>query len=157
MLADRFRDLFKPIRTSAFGTLLGVSAGSHSHFQTGVPDAATRGFVFRNDPNVSSFVDTVEAGRVPIATGIAIDDEELLATSFATGLRNGRVESALIRSIRRTRPELSMYYEQLEGRLREAGVLESYTDDDGQDGVRLTELGHLFEDETLSLFQSVSA
>jgi coproporphyrinogen III oxidase-like Fe-S oxidoreductase len=152
--AHRYRDTFKPIRTSTSGTLLGVGAGSYSHVQASPADPAARAYVFRNDPSVSGYVDAIEAGEMAIATGRVIDDEELFATSFATGLRNGRVEDELLRSIRMARPDLSSHYERLETRLRDVGILESYTDDSGRAGLRITELGRLFEDEALSLFFS---
>ena len=150
----QYRDPFKPIRTSPSGTLLGVGAASYSHVQSHAASQDCRGYVFRNESNLSGYVDFVEAGDIPIATGRVIDDEELLATSFATGLRSGRVEDDILRSIRRTRPDLSLHYERLETRLRDIGILEPYTDCAGNAGLRISELGRLFEDEALALFFS---
>ena len=54
--------------------------------------------------------------------------------------------------MRRRKPELSLHYERLVEMLGNIGILESYRDGGGQAGLRLTELGKLFEDETLALF-----
>jgi oxygen-independent coproporphyrinogen-3 oxidase len=110
--------------------------------------------VFRNEPNIRAYVDAVLTGNIPITTGRIIDQEELLATSYATGLRNGRIEDEDLRSIRIESPQLSRHYDSLVNKLSDAGALEAYLDDDGKAGLRLSELGKLFEDETLALFFS---
>lgn len=97
--------------------------------------------------------DCVLSGNIPIASGRMIDEEELLAT-YATGLRNGRSENHDIRSIRLNKPELSMHYETLAAKLRDIGILAPYMDDNGRTGLRISELGKLFEDEVLALFFS---
>ena len=38
--------------------------------------------------------------------------------------------------------------------MSDIGILETYANGGGEDGLRLTELGRLFEDETLALFFS---
>ncbi|HWS56637.1 MAG TPA: radical SAM protein [Pyrinomonadaceae bacterium] len=153
-LGHRYIDPFKKIRTSASSNLLGVGAASYSHTGTKATREDCRGYVFRNESNIRSYVDCVLAGDIPIASGRVIDEEELLATSYATGLRNGRIEDEDLRSIRRKNPGLSSHYEGLVRQLRDIGILEPYADDDGNTGLRLSELGKLFEDETLALFFS---
>lgn len=150
----RYIDPFKPIRTSASSTLLGVGAASYSHVDTTAMNEDCRGYVFRNETNIRSYVDRVVTGGIPTATGRIIDEEEVLATSYATGLRSGRIEDEDLRSIRRKHCELSSHYEELEARLREIGILEPYMDGNGTAGMRMSELGRLFEDEALALFFS---
>lgn len=150
----QYTDPFKKIRTSAASNLLGVGAASYSHVTTKPMTNDCRGYLFRNESDIRSYVDSVLAGNIPITAGRVIDDEELLATSFATGLRNGRIEDEGLRSIRRTKPELSLHYERLVEKLRGIGIVEPYTDDNGETGLRISELGKLFEDEVLALFFS---
>ena len=150
----QYVDPFKKIRTSAFSNLLGVGAASYSHIAGNADQMRGRGYMFRNESNIQSYVDCVLAGNVPIATGRMIDEEELLATSYATGLRNGRIEDEDLRSIERNKPELSLHYRALVRQLRDLGILESYVDCYGATGLRISELGRLFEDETLALFFS---
>jgi oxygen-independent coproporphyrinogen III oxidase len=150
----QYIDPFKKIRTSASKDLLGVGAASYSHVGTKAMNGDSHGYMFRNQSTVRSYLECVLSGKVPIATGRLIDEEELLAASYATGLRNGRIEDDKLSSIRRKKPQLSKYYQDLEDKLREIGVLETYMDDCGKPGVRITELGKLFEDEVLALFFS---
>lgn len=151
---SQYVDPFKKIRTSASSNLLGVGAASYSHISAKAKQDGCRGYIFRNEPNIRSYVDCVLTGGIPIATGRMIDEEELLATSYATGLRNGRIEDEDLRSIRRKNPELSSHYETLVRHLSDLGILEPYTDGNGSTGLRISELGRLFEDETLALFFS---
>jgi oxygen-independent coproporphyrinogen-3 oxidase len=151
---QQYIDPFKKIRTSASSNLLGVGAASYSHTGTRAVKAGCRGYVFRNESNIRSYVDCVSAGNVPMSTGRIIDEEELLATSYATGLRNGRIEDQDLRSIRIKYPELSLHYETLVKKLSDVGILETYMDDNGKPGLQLSQLGKLFEDETLALFFS---
>lgn len=150
----QYIDPFKKVRTSASSNLLGVGAGSYSHVRTKVTNQECLGYMFRNKSNVRSYVDCVLSGNIPIATGRIIDEDELLATSYATGLRNGRIESDDLRSIRRRKPDLSMHYQKLETRLRDIGILEQYLADNDKTALRISELGKLFEDEVLALFFS---
>lgn len=154
MLEQQYIDPFKKIRTSASSNLLGVGAASYSHIGTKAATEDCRGYVFRNEPNIRSYVDGVLTGNIPITAGRVINEEELLATSYATGLRNGRIEDPDLRSIQRKKTELSSYYENLVKQLGEIGILEPYTNDHGETGLRISELGRLFEDETLALFFS---
>lgn len=151
---NQYVDPFKKIRTSASSHLLGVGAASYSHASARPAQRYARGYVFRNEPNIRAYVDGVLAGSIPIVTGRAIDQEELLAASYATGLRNGRIEDEELRSMRTGSPQLSRHYDSLVRKLSVLGALESYLDDDGKAGLRLSELGRLFEDETLALFFS---
>jgi coproporphyrinogen III oxidase-like Fe-S oxidoreductase len=150
----QYVDPFKRIRTSASSNLLGVGAASYSHISARAKQDGCRGYMFRNEPDIRSYVDCVLTGEIPITTGRAIDEEELLATSYATGLRNGRIEDEDLRSIRRKKPELSSHYETLVKHLDDLGILKPYTDGNGTTGLRISELGRLFEDETLALFFS---
>lgn len=150
----RFADPFKKIRTSASRDLLGVGAASYSHIGTEAGAEKGRGYVFRNESSIRSYVECVLSGNIPIATGRLIDEEELLATSYATGLRNGRIEDSGLRAIQGRRPELSAHYEKLVAALRDIGIVEPYSDDNDRTGLRLSKLGRLFEDETLALFFS---
>jgi oxygen-independent coproporphyrinogen III oxidase len=152
--ARRFADPFKRIRTSTSSPLLGVGASSYSHVGNRVVKGGRRGYVWRNVAEINAYVDAVSTGNVPISTGRVIDQEELLATSYATGLRQGRIEDEDLHSIRIECPELSRHYDSLVHKLIIAGTLEAYCDDDGKAGLRLSELGRLFEDETLALFFS---
>jgi len=152
----RYIDPFKRIRTSASSHLLGVGAASYSHVGTQAPTGHCRGYVFRNEPDIRAYGDAVLAGDLPITTGRVIDQEELLATSYATGLRNGRIEDAPLRAARIASPRLSQHYDALVEKVRAAGALEAFRDDAGQAGLRLSELGRLFEDEVLALFFSPS-
>jgi coproporphyrinogen III oxidase-like Fe-S oxidoreductase len=150
----QYIDPFKRIRTSASSDLLGVGASSYSHIGTKARNEDCRGYAFRNESNIRSYADCVLAGGVPIATGSIIDEGELLATSYATGLRYGRIENDDLRSIRKTKHELSRHYQELENKLRAIGILESYMDDNGRSVLRISALGRLFEDEVLALFFS---
>lgn len=149
-----YTDLFKKVRTSSSRDLLGVGAASYSHICAEPAADDCRGYVFRNDTRIRAYADRVLSGDVPIVTGRVIDDEELLAMSYATGLRNGRIENAALRAIGARKPQLSAHYRSLAGGLNDLGVIEPYTNGEGEDGLRLTELGRLFEDETLALFFS---
>lgn len=151
---QRYVDPFKAIRTSASDSLLGVGAASYSH--VGVKDAADgrHGYMFRNITNIPAYANCVLSGDSPIATGRIMNGEEVFAASFATGLRSGRIESDDLRAIRSRHPGLSSHYDDIEIRLRDVGILESYAAGCGQTGTRMSELGRLFEDETLSLFFS---
>jgi oxygen-independent coproporphyrinogen-3 oxidase len=150
----QYIDPFKKIRTSAASNLLGVGAASYSHIAAKAGNENCRGYVFRNEADINAYVECVLRGNIPIATGRIMDDEEMLATSYATGLRNGRIEDEELGSMRRRMPELSLHYERLVEMLGNIGILESYRGGGGQAGLRLTELGKLFEDETLALFFS---
>ncbi|GLR46216.1 hypothetical protein GCM10007880_67340 [Mesorhizobium amorphae] len=153
--AHRFIDPFKKIRTSASSHLLGVGAAAYSHVGAGgSPAWRRRGYVLRNEPNIRAYVDTVLTGNIPITTGRVIDQEESLATSYATGLRHGRIEDEDLRSIRTESPQLSRHYDALVNELSNAGALQAYFDEEGKAGLRLSKLGRLFEDETLALFFS---
>ncbi|TGN74452.1 radical SAM protein [Bradyrhizobium yuanmingense] len=152
--AREFTDPFKKIRTSASSDLLGVGAGAYSHVGVEVRKTGDRGYVFRNDPSIPTYVDAVLTGSVPIATGRCVDEEEVLAGSYSTGLRIGRIEDESLRSIRAAHPQVSRYYDALVNELNNAGALESYLEASGQPGLRLSSLGQLFEDEVLSLFFS---
>ena len=113
-----------------------------------------RGYMFRNESTIRSYVDCVSSGNIPITTGRIIDDEELLAASYATGLRNGRIENNHLRKLRSENHELSEHYQTLENMLRGIGILETYIDDNGTIGLGISTLGKLFEDEVLALFFS---
>jgi oxygen-independent coproporphyrinogen-3 oxidase len=149
-----FTDPFKKVRTSSSRDLLGVGAASYSHIGADRAADDCHGYVFRNETRISAYAERVLDGEVPIATGRVIDAEELLATSYATGLRTGRVENAVLRAIGASKPQLSAHYRALAGTLSELGILEPYATGELADGLRLTELGRLFEDETLALFFS---
>lgn len=150
----QFSDPFKRIRTSPSRNLLGIGAASYSHLGTDATSESGHGYVFRNEANISSYVDRVLSGNIPIATGRVIDEKELLAMSYATGLRIGRVEDQHLRSIRTAMPELSAHYEKLERAFFDLQVLEPYIDENRSPGIRLSILGRLFEDESLALFFS---
>jgi hypothetical protein len=47
-----------------------------------------------------------------------------------------------------------LHYQKLETKLRDIGILEPYEDNLGKTGLRISELGKLFEDEVLALFFS---
>lgn len=149
----RYTDPFKAVRTSVSSTLLGAGAASYSHFDTGSPNGESLGYVFRNQSQIPAYIDSVLSGGIPIATGRVIDEQEVLASSYATGLRGGRFEDDHLRSIRERHNDLSTHYEALATQLIDLGVLEPYRDG-GEPGLRMTELGRLFEDEVLALFFS---
>jgi oxygen-independent coproporphyrinogen III oxidase len=153
---QQYIDPFKKIRTSAASNLLGVGAASYSHVETKreIKGEGLRGYIFRNESNIRSYVGSVLGGNIPITTGRIIDEEELLATSYATGLRNGRIEDEDLQSIKKRKPVLSTHYEKLVDQLSTIGILESYPLSNGKEGLQISELGTLFEDETLSLFYS---
>lgn len=152
--ASHYADPFKKVRTSASRDLLGIGVSSYSHVGTMPAAERRRGYVFRNDTSIRTYVERMSSGIAPIVTGRVIDDEELLAMSYATGLRGGRVEDAALRAIATHSPRLSTQYRSQADQLVACGVLEPYMDGEGHDGLRLTELGRLFEDETLALFFS---
>lgn len=152
--ASHYTDPFKKVRTSPSRDLLGIGVSSYSHVGT-LPAAGGRGgYVFRNDTGIRTYVERMASGGAPIVAGRIIDDAELLAASYATGLRGRRIEDAALRAIAARTPRLSAQYRAQADRLVACGVLEPCTDGDGCDGLRLTELGRLFEDETLALFFS---
>lgn len=150
----RFTDVFKKVRASPSRELLGLGPASYSHISAGPASDDCRGYVFRNETSIRAYVGRLLTGDVPIATGRVIDDEELLASSYATGLRNGRIETDALRAISAKKPQLAAHYRELVGILSDAGILAPYSHGDGPEGLRLTELGRLFEDETLALFFS---
>lgn len=152
--AQRFADPFKKIRTSASRDLLGIGVASYSHVGAPAGQEGWHGYEFRNDTGIRSYTERVVGGASPIASGRAIDDEELLAMSYATGLRSGRIETPVLRAIGAARPQVAAHYHALAARAAALGVLEAYAADDGAAGLRLTRLGRLFEDETLALFFS---
>jgi coproporphyrinogen III oxidase-like Fe-S oxidoreductase len=153
VLERHYTDLFKKVRTSPSHDLIGVGAASYSHIGAGHAEGC-HGYVFRNDASLHSYADRVLSGEVPILTGREIDDEELLAMSYATGLRGGRVESARLQAIAANKLRLSSHFQALAGMLTDIGILETSANSDGVGTLRLTELGRLFEDETLALFFS---
>lgn len=152
--ARQYTDPFKKIRTSVSSNLLGVGAGAYSH--VGARGVRENGFglVFRNESNIRTYVDAALQGVAPVRTGRTVDEDEILATSYATGLRTGRVEDDYLRTLRAAHPRLSTYYDALVEKLKANGALEAYVCGDGAAGLRLSRLGRLFEDETLSLFFS---
>ena len=152
--ASQYVDPFKKVRTSASSHLLGVGAASYSHAGARPSDPSHRGYIFRNETDVRRYVDAVGDGAPPVTTGRTIDAEELLAMSYATGLRTGRIEDRDLRLARSEYPELSRHYDDLVHELVGLGVLEEYVADGGLPALGLTELGRLFEDETLALFFS---
>jgi coproporphyrinogen III oxidase-like Fe-S oxidoreductase len=152
--AHRYIDPFKKIRTSISSHLLGVGPASYSHAGANAPSRRFYGYVVRNEPAIRAYIETVSAGKAPIATGRIIDQEEFLAASYATGLRNGRIENDDLRLLRFELPELSRHYDSLANELIDLGALETYQCEDGKAGLRLSKLGRLFEDETLALFFS---
>ena len=125
-----------------------------SHAAARRPGPSRRGYVLRNEADVRRYVAAVQGGGSPIATGRIIDADELLATSYATGLRNGRVEDPELQRARQESPSLSHHYDDLVEQMVDMGVLESSFSEGGHPALGLTELGRLFEDETLVLFFS---
>lgn len=152
--ARPYIDPFKKIRTSMAKSLLGVGTASYSHAGSASPDGRARGFVLRNIADIRGYIDTVSAGDSPLATGAVMDPQEMLAASYATGLRNSRVENDDLRRLRFECADLARQFDGLASQLVGLGVLEAYSSDDGEAGLRLSDLGRLFEDETLSLFFS---
>jgi coproporphyrinogen III oxidase-like Fe-S oxidoreductase len=146
----RYTDPFKKIRTTASNDLLGVGAAAYSHIGAKAATENCRGYVFRNESDIRSYENCVLGTNIPIATGRKMDDEELLAASYATGLRNGRIEDKTLLEIRKNNPCLSSHYDELVKQLIDVGVLER----NPKIGLRLSELGRLFEDEALTLFFS---
>jgi oxygen-independent coproporphyrinogen-3 oxidase len=152
--AQRYVDPFKKIRTSASSNLLGVGAASYSHIDRSHTIGGRHGYIFRNDPDIGAYVERVSSGHLPVASGRIIDDAELLATSYATGLRHGRFEDEALRLLGRREPELAAHYGQLVRNLQDVGVLELRVPEDGTERLHLSELGKLYEDEALALFYS---
>lgn len=152
----RHVDPFKTIRTTASSNLIGLGSSAYSHVggQSGGGSTDRFGYLFRNDADIRSYIDRVAVGMLPIATGRCIDDAELLATSYATGLRHGRIEDAELAAIRHREPILTAEYDRRAWSLVEVGILDSRRDDRDRPVLRLTDLGRLFEDETLALFFS---
>lgn len=153
---SQYADPFKTIRTSASRDLLGVGVSSYSHIGTVPAPDGRHGYVFRNDASLRTYIDRISTGGAPIVTGRVVDDEELLAMSYVTGLRRGRVEDSALGAIAARCTRLSAQYQAQAERLAALGILEAYADGTGFKGLRLTNLGRLFEDETLSLFFSPS-
>ncbi|MBB4100422.1 radical SAM protein [Sphingomonas kyeonggiensis] len=147
-------DRFKGIRTSLSVNMLGVGASSYSHVAARPGAANMFGYAFRNDPDVRGYVERVEAGELPIASGRRIDGEELLAMSYATGLRQGRIEDEALVGARLRHPEIAARYQVMADELADLGLIERRVQGDGREGLRLSELGRLFEDETLAHFFS---
>lgn len=153
-------DPFKTIRTSPSRNLLGLGTSSYSHVGaagTAMPIAGSAdrfGYLFRNDPGIRGYIDRVSAGSIPIATARTIDVSELLATSYATGLRDGRIETPALAASRHRAPTLAAHYDALVRSLRGLGILDADRDRQGYPRLHLSELGRLFEDETLARFFS---
>lgn len=150
----RFVDPFKAIRTSSSRNLLGLGAGAYSHIAGNPGVDNDWGWVFRNQAGIPEYVGQVLAGQSPIAFVRPINDAELMAASYATGLRRGRIETPEVSAIRGRLPQLADYYDALVARLVKLGVVERWSNEDGVGGLKLSELGRLFEDETLALFFS---
>ena len=146
---NRFADSFKKTRTSVTSDLLGIGASAYSHLSSGYP----HGWFFRNTPDITQYIEWVEKGTIPIATGRLITPEEIVAASYVVGLRTARIKNANVEYVRECSPELNRHYHELEDKLICLGVLEHVTHGDGSD-LRLTTLGRLFEDEVLALFYS---
>jgi oxygen-independent coproporphyrinogen-3 oxidase len=153
-LSSHYIDPFKQVRTSSSCDLLGIGAAAYSHVGTHSLTPNQWGYAYRNDSNISKYIQTVLSGGSPIVSGRVIDNEELLAMSYVTGLRKGRIETAKLMAIKRANANLSADYEQLTERLLHLGVLERFNVSADVRGLRLTELGRLFEDEVLSMFFS---
>lgn len=151
---QNFADPFKPIRTSASSNLIGIGAASYSHICGEATTDGSRGYIFRNETDIRAYVSKVSAGEEPIATGRCIDEDEFFAQSYATGLRSGRVETDDIRDIAARRPTLTAHYDAIVRSLERVHVLEGFRSPQGQSALRFSQLGRLFEDETLSLFFS---
>jgi oxygen-independent coproporphyrinogen III oxidase len=134
---EQFIDPFKKSRTSVSNDLLGIGASSYSH---------TSDWFFRNVFGKQEYVKMVESGKYPITTAWEITPEEQLAASYVVGLRTERIEGL-------TSEKEENHYQQLEHRLRALGLTEEFSIANAK-GVRLTQLGQLFEDEVLSLFYS---
>lgn len=154
--ARRHIDPFKKIRTTASSTLIGIGSSAYSHVggRSGPGSTNGFGFLFRNDADIRSYVAHVSKGVMPITAGRRIDDAEALATSYATGLRHGRIETTALAAIRNREPAITAAYDELAGALRDLGILAYAFDDHGREVLRLSDLGQLFEDETLALFFS---
>ncbi|HEX4693581.1 coproporphyrinogen-III oxidase family protein [Sphingomonas sp.] len=151
---DRHVDPFKAVRTSLASNLLGMGASAYSHVESRDRAGGTFGHAWRNEANIDAYVDRVAAGGAPIATGRRIDAEEVIAMSYATGLRRGRVENDTLALAASIRPGLATDYDRRMRRLLDLGVLERYVRADQRAGVRLSDLGRLFEDEILASFFS---
>ncbi len=112
--------------------------------------------MFRNETSIGAYTDAAMAGRCAVTAGRALDGEETLAASYATALRTGRVEDTALAKVRIAHPRLVRQYDALVRQYRDLGVLETYRDPNDRTGLRLSQLGRLFEDETLARFFSPS-
>ncbi|MFC3579904.1 hypothetical protein [Sphingomonas hylomeconis] len=148
----RHVDGFKRVRTSLATNLLGIGTSAYSHVTARTPGDAIFGRIFRNDASIQGYEARIAAGALPIATGRAIDAEELLAMSYATGLRQGRVATAALAAAGRRCPALAADYARRAQDLLDLGVLERGAGAGG--ALHLSDLGRLFEDEVLALFFS---
>lgn len=153
--AQQHADPFKKVRTSLSRDLLGVGVASYSHVGAAAGLDDCRGVQFRNDTAMDGYARRLHGAALPIASGRVIDDEELLAMSYATGLRSGRVVDDALRAIEVRRAPFCAHYANLAAALAALGVLGPLEENGLREaGLRLTELGRLFEDEVLALFFS---
>jgi oxygen-independent coproporphyrinogen-3 oxidase len=116
--------------------LLGIGVSSFGH---------VGGVHLQNEPEFERYLARVEAGELPIARALALDEEERMIREFVLQLKLGHVESAYFRAkfgvdpLERFRPALEAH--------RAAGWLELV-----HDGVRATRAGLLRVDTLLESF-----
>lgn len=143
VLAERYHDRFKEIRSGLDVTLLGLGVSAYSHGW---------GYLFRNTysrekrQGLLDYVARVEQRGHAIEAGLKIDEVERTASLLVSGIRYG---VRLPEATERTARYLNYAYQQLTKLLR-AGMVEVDTE-----GVyRLTKWGSLVEEEICAMFYS---
>lgn len=149
----RNADSFKPVRTSLASDMIGIGPSAYSRVG-GRSGAGLSGYVFRNITDIDRYLEINASSNLPIATAREIDCNESLAASYATGLRNGRIETDALASLRQQLPESSAYYDGIVKHYQTLRLLMQYVNDCGDLELTLTEMGRLYEDEVLSKFFS---
>ena len=141
-LPDQRRDLYKSVRQGLESALLGFGVSAYSHGW---------GHIFRNISGhndlkaIRRYVETVMAGRSPIATCMAVNELEQTAAAVVTGIRD-RLPAAYLD---RDDPTGSAWRQSASWCVAE-GLIEL------QDGVyRLTRTGRALEEEIAFMFYSV--
>jgi len=153
VLNDRHVKTFNKVLPSVNSNLLGLGASSYSYvdMRSHSRDSTTpEGILFRNTPDINTYINLKESGNSVVMSALTLDSNEYLARSYVIGMRKGRPAA---QAYKHADPTIASYYEKLEMKYLELGLLEQCRLGD-EPGIRLTTLGRLFEDEVLSMFYS---
>ncbi|MEK7639237.1 MAG: radical SAM protein [Patescibacteria group bacterium] len=151
--SEQYIDPFKKIRTSVSNNLLGLGASAYSHVDMRpyprwftVPE----GVFFRNVTDIGEYMRRMQTGQDAVGSALALNYNEYLAAAHATSLRTGILLSEVGEF---SSTNQAKHYRNLRSKLLSLGLLERFRDG-SKNGIRLSTLGQLYEDEVLSSFYS---